>query len=424
MRTLYLCYFGLREPLVQTQVLPYLRELRKRGIEVFLLTFESGHPRPWTPEETSHWREMLREQGIEWHARTYHKWPSVPATLYDILLGGISAARLARRDQIDIFHARAHMAMAMALIAGWLGRGKSIFDFRGLVADEYVDAGIWSASSPVYSIFKAFERFALRRADQIVVLTEKMKTLLIEREAIPLQRIEVIPCCTDLSLYRSRTEETLAKSPFIVVYAGSITGLYLFQEMAELFLSIKERWPDAVFQILTASAHDWARRRLIDLGLDETAFEILRVQPKEIPDYLSRASVGISFRKATFSQTAASPTKIPEYLAAGLPVISNAGIGDTDDMIRSNRIGLVLSELTSDSYNKAVFDLQDLLSDTSLSGRCRETALTHFDLHTIGGTRYAMVYEKLQASYPAPRYAAHSQPASAESPDIELSKEG
>jgi glycosyltransferase involved in cell wall biosynthesis len=424
MRTLYLCYFGLREPLVQTQVLPYLRELRKRGVEVFLLTFESDHPRPWSEDEESRWRDTLREQGIEWQTRAYHKWPSVPATFYDILLGGITAARIARRREIRIFHARAHLAMAMAVIAGWLTRGKTIFDFRGLVADEYVDAGIWKASSPVYRIFKAFERFALRRADQIVVLTEKMQTLLIEREAIPTQRIEVIPCCTDMSRYRPRTKETRSHSPFIVVYAGSVTGLYLFQEMAELFLSIKKQWPDAVFQILTASSPDWPRRKLIELGLKEQAFEILSVQPEDIPKYLSHASVGLSFRKATYSQTAASPTKIPEYLAAGLPVISNAGIGDTDDMIRANRIGLVLSDLTADSYNKAAFELQSLLSDTSLSARCRETASTQFDLHTIGGTRYEKVYKKLQASCLAPPYAGQPQPTSIESPDVEFSKEG
>jgi hypothetical protein len=39
-KTLYLCYFWINEPLVQTQVLPYLREIRKGGTEVSLLTFE------------------------------------------------------------------------------------------------------------------------------------------------------------------------------------------------------------------------------------------------------------------------------------------------------------------------------------------------------------------------------------------------
>ena len=51
MRTLYLCYFGLREPLVQTQVLPYLRQLAGQGIGVCLLTFEPGGKDRWPEEE-------------------------------------------------------------------------------------------------------------------------------------------------------------------------------------------------------------------------------------------------------------------------------------------------------------------------------------------------------------------------------------
>src|SRR5437764_999195 len=38
--TLYVCYFGIREPLVQTQVLPYLRQLQSENLRVSLLTFE------------------------------------------------------------------------------------------------------------------------------------------------------------------------------------------------------------------------------------------------------------------------------------------------------------------------------------------------------------------------------------------------
>jgi hypothetical protein len=37
LHTLYLCYFWLNEPLVQTQVLPYLRQLQKDGIKVSLM---------------------------------------------------------------------------------------------------------------------------------------------------------------------------------------------------------------------------------------------------------------------------------------------------------------------------------------------------------------------------------------------------
>ena len=53
-RSLHICYFGLREPLVQTQVLPYLRELAGSGVAMSLLTFERERF-----DETA-WREQLR----------------------------------------------------------------------------------------------------------------------------------------------------------------------------------------------------------------------------------------------------------------------------------------------------------------------------------------------------------------------------
>src|SRR5262249_23467919 len=130
---------------------------------------------------------------------------------------------------------------------------------------------------------------------------------------------------------------------FTLIYAGSVTGLYLLEEMGRFFLSLRTIKPDAFLQILTSSDHQRAITTLLRLGLDRRDFEVTSVSPDDVPRYLQSASAGLSFRKATFSQTAASPTKIPEYLAAGIPVISNAGIGDTDQILLSNRVGIVIS---------------------------------------------------------------------------------
>ncbi len=39
-RVLFISYNGMLEPLGQTQVIPYLRELAKRGVKFTLLSFE------------------------------------------------------------------------------------------------------------------------------------------------------------------------------------------------------------------------------------------------------------------------------------------------------------------------------------------------------------------------------------------------
>ena len=94
---LYVCYLGVDEPLVATQVLPYVRALSARGYDMHLLTFETARAGCGRPCGVS---DALRAQGITWHALRYHRWPSLPATLYDIARGALSSLphRAASRD--------------------------------------------------------------------------------------------------------------------------------------------------------------------------------------------------------------------------------------------------------------------------------------------------------------------------------------
>jgi glycosyltransferase involved in cell wall biosynthesis len=399
MRTLYLCYFGLREPLTQTQVLPYLRELSRNRIVTRLLTFEPGLPHSWSDEESHAWRDRLREDGIEWEALAYHKKPSALATLYDILVGTLVATKLARREKIKVLHARAHIPLVMALFARRFCGAKIIFDIRGLVADEYVDAGIWKNTGPVYRTIKWIERIGIARAEQLVVLTERMSAWLVEEMKADPAKIEVIPCCADFSRFNGKSPGSLAEpgagDRFEVVYAGSVTGLYLLEEMGRFFLTLRERRPNAYLRILTASPAARASEMLSHLGLGKEDYWIGAVPPSEIPAYLRRAKVGLSFRKPTFSQIAASPTKVPEYLAAGIPVVSNAGIGDTDRTLLDDRVGIVVRDFRRDAYDEAVGALLELLDDADLAARCRRSAYERFDLEKVGAERYRRLYRRL-----------------------------
>lgn len=392
MRTLYLCYFGLGEPLVQTQVLPYLRQLARQGVGVGLLTFEPDLRSRWIEQELQTVAAELKQQGIEWHYLPYHKTPSVPATVYDILRGAWLAARLARSRSFQTFHARAHVPLAMALLAKLFVRAKLIFDLRGLMAEEYVDAGVWSNNSLPFRAVKRLEQAGLERADRIVVLTERLRDWLTAEGAAPAGAIQVIPCCVDLSGYSANS---IRSERFEVAYAGSVTGLYLLEEMARFFASVRALEPRALLRILTTSPPTEAERILTRAGLDQDHFWIGRVPADQVPRYLSAARVGISFRKPTFSQIAASPTKIPEYLAAGLPVVSNSGIGDTDQLLVGNRIGVIVSEFTTEAYARAASAAIRMAHDPEVSNRCREAARKYFDLEAVGGVRYGNIYRQL-----------------------------
>jgi glycosyltransferase involved in cell wall biosynthesis len=396
MRTLYICYFGLREPLVQTQVLPYLRQVAKGGIEVSMLTFEPDQRRAWPREEIERWSARLGRDGIRWLSLPYHKRPSVPATLYDIVAGARLAARLVRREGVEVIHARSHVPMAMALMAQQWTRCRLVFDIRGLMAEEYADAGIWKEGSPPFRSIKSIERLGIKRADQLVVLTRRMRDWLVEKGLKEAESIEVIPCCVDFARFEEEEGEPSVADRFEVVYAGSVTGLYLLEEMGRFFLELREQEPRALLRILTKSSAAETVATLRRVGLDDKDFWVGAVSPADVPAYLRRARLGLSFRKPTFSQIAASPTKVPEYLAAGLPVVCNAGIGDTDELLVTERVGVVVEGFDREAYREAARAALALGHDESARTRAIAAAHRHFDLVKVGGAGYLSVYRRIE----------------------------
>ena len=384
-KSLYICYFGLREPLVQTQVLPYLRELAKSGVAIFLLTFE---PERW---DDAQMREQLRADGIEWFASKYHKRPTVPATLFDVLAGALRAIRIVRRNDIGIIHARSHVPALMGAIAKRFTRAKLLFDVRGLMADEYVESGNWRAGGWLFRLAKRVERFLLRNSDAFVVLTEKVRAELFASEA---KSLEVIPCCIDPVRFVSAEREQMHER-IVIVYVGALGNTYLPREMAEFFAAAKAADARVFPLILTQSRPEIIREHLAACGFQPSDYQIGFATAAELPSYLASSDIAISFVRPGRSRIAASPTKFAEYLAAGLPVISTRGIGDLDAQIENARVGVLLDGLDRDSYRHAFEAVQALRRDDELPRRCRALAVSEYDLHTVGGVRYARLYARL-----------------------------
>ncbi|PYS67116.1 MAG: hypothetical protein DMF69_24045, partial [Acidobacteria bacterium] len=174
-RSLFISYNGMLEALGQTQVIPYLRELAKRGVNVTLLSFEK--PRAYSEagrEECRQLREKLTTSGIEWHWLPYHQSPSLPATAYDVLAGRRYAKQLVEQNRIELVHSRGHIPGAIALPLKKHAPVKTIFDLRGLMAEEYVDAEHWRKGGLPYRITKTTERRIFATTDAVVTLTERI----------------------------------------------------------------------------------------------------------------------------------------------------------------------------------------------------------------------------------------------------------
>lgn len=403
-RVLFISYNGMLDPLGQSQVIPYLRELAKRGVRFTLLSFERA--KAFTPEgiaQREQLYEKLKTQGIEWHWLRYHQRPSVPATIYDVLAGLRYASKLVKRNGIEMVHARGHIPATIALGLKKRFGTKMIFDVRGLMAEEYVDAEHWREGGIPYRITKATERRILASTDAVVTLTERIWPIIREWEGLRGRSVhhEVIPCCVDLSLFRFSEEERARRRAelglgdrFTLVYSGSLDGWYLTEKMVDFFAAVLKSRNDAHLLWLTTGSHDRVRQLMSSRNVGAGSFSVLSIASSAVPSYLAAADAGLAFIKRCVSKIASSPTKNGEYLACGLPLIINAGVGDSDALINNWKAGVLIEDFTDEEYAAAGRRIEEMVARPEARKTARAVAEQLFDLEKIGLIRYAKLYEK------------------------------
>jgi glycosyltransferase involved in cell wall biosynthesis len=399
---LYICYYNITEPLVRTQVVAYLRELAASGFQIHLLTFELNG---LTRDKRRRIRDELAGVGIEWHYLRYHKRPSLAATLYDILAGTLVAMRICKRHGVRLVHARSYVPAAMALMLKRLLGCLVLFDVRGLLPDEYRDAGQWSTDDVKYKLTKRMERVFFRRADAFVVLTNRIKAELTRTGSLLENRgheAQVIPCCVDTDQFDVSPDERAScrrergwTNRKVLTYLGKLGTWYLAEEMAQFFAVAREVIPDVFFQVFTQSDHEPIERALRAHNIPTRDYNISFVPPEQVPLVLSASDAGISFIRRCYSKLSSSPTKVGEYLAAGLPVVANSGIGDCDEILTGNRLGVVLRDFSDAEYRRAAEELRTVIEDRSAHARCREFAGRELSLAKVGGPRYVALYQRL-----------------------------
>lgn len=407
-RVLYISYNGMLDPLGQSQVLPYLRELAARGVRFTLLSFERA--KAFDADGTNRCRELralLATENIEWHWLRYHQSPSLPATVFDVMAGTRYAAGLVKRNQIEMVHARAQIAATIALKLKKRFGIKLIFDVRGLMAEEYVDAGHWRKNNVPYRLTKTMEGRALAAADGVVTLTERIWPVIKSWPGLAKRTVvhEVVPCCADLELFKfseedrqRRRKELGVGDRFVVVYSGSIDGWYLTEQMADFFAEFLRHREDAHFLWLIPSGHERVQNLMKERDITPDRFTIRGVGSQDVASYLSASDAGLAFIKPCFSKLASSPTKTAEYLACGLPLIINAGIGDSDSLVTEEKAGVLIHDLDQSGYAKAADEIERVAGSPETRCRMREVAARLFDLRTVGIERYARLYERVLAA--------------------------
>lgn len=374
----------------QSQILSYLQPL-SREFPCKLISFEKAEMATGPSFVVT--RKRLRRQGVAWLPFRYHRRPPVLAQGLDILRVGMALAGANLLGRIGFFHARSYPPALMALIGRIPRRRPLLFDMRGFWPEERISAGLWRAGGWLYCLVKGWERVFLRKADRIVVLTEAAKTTLAKR-GIPRAKISVIPTCVDLAKFKMPSGKVLRSRAPWLCFSGNCKTWYLRDEMIRTAGRLMKAFPASRLQILTREHPESLRRDLASWGIPSARVRVLAASFGEMPRLLARADLGIFFIRRDPAAPGRAAIKLAEFLACGVPVLINAGIGDSDRIVAGTRTGLVLPEATPAELEKNVPALRRLLRDPQTPRRCRIAAKKYFDLQD-GIQSYRRLYREL-----------------------------
>ena len=396
----------MTDPLGQSQVLPYLCGLSKKGFEFDLISFEK-------PDKYSLHSALIericKENNITWHPQKYTKKPPVLSTIYDLLKMKRLANELHQQKKFDAVHCRSYIPAIAGRSLKLKYELPFIFDMRGFWVDERVEGKIWNLKNPafnlIYKYFKKLEIKLFSSANYIISLTNAAIPEINKIRGESKNNISVIPCCVDdnhfnyNSVSHDKTNELKAalgftKDDFILTYLGSISTWYMPDKMLDFFKVLKSKKSNAKFLFITQEnpqlIKDLANSRNIELS--DLIFK--PANRNELPALLSVSDATVYFITPSFSKIASSPTKKAELLCMGIPTICNDGVGDTSKIMEENKSGFVCRNFDTAEYNNAIEFLITSLNNVNEKSRLRSIGQKEFSLAS-GIEKYYLAYQRL-----------------------------
>ena len=391
-RVLYLSYDGMLEPLGQSQVLRYMENLRE-SVLYTLISYEK--PRFWENRKSvDAVRRYMEHIGVQWYPLRYHHRPTLFATLWDLLRGFWIGLWLIRKHRIQIIHARSYV---MGTLAWWLSSVTGIpwiFDIRGFWVDERVDAGLLSRDSTLYRLLKALERRLFQRSHAVVSLTQKGLDLLHSFDWYPRSKPErMIPTCVDLMRFQPKKKATNVER-IVLGYVGTTGGWYLFDPVLRLVKWLQEKHGNVLFWVVTRDDSALLWKAIQRSKIEESRVRIEARSFEEVPEVIQNFDASAFFLKPAFSKQASAPTRFAELMASGVPVVTNAGYGDLEQLITAYHVGVVVRDFSDTALQQAADELLELLKDPHLSHRCRALAEERFSV-SAGAREYFSLYREL-----------------------------
>jgi glycosyltransferase involved in cell wall biosynthesis len=401
---LYFTIDGVLEPIGQSQVLKPILELAARGVPYVLVSLERSADLS-DGDRLTQTQALLSAAGVTWHWGKYRQSPGLIGVMGNLVRLWRIGARAAARHPITLYHARGPVPAALAR---FLPRRPLLFDFRGYVIDERIDAGRWFHNKLLLRVARRVERWVFDRAVAAVSLTELAASDVRAGRFGPWpdsKPVVVIPTCVDFDLFALPRNSGVIphdiaqrlEGRLVVGFIGSLNASYRVSEALTLFAHLKRRRADAHLLGLTRQLEP-LRVLLREHGVADGDFTLCAADPRSMPAWLSHVDWGLHLLEQTEAKRASMPTKLAEFFASGVRPVHFGCNEEVTEWVERAGSGVVLASTQMAELERAAQIVAEAEREPEDLDRARRVTRSHFDLHS-GVDRYEALLRGLYPSF-------------------------
>jgi len=281
--------------------------------------------------------------------KTFHK--NVPYRILhrsDVLQFYRTINQLSRETRVCVIHAHNLYSAALALSGRWRYGYRVVLDYHGRIPEEYVFLGKGGQTSR--RLLEILERWCVRHSDHIIAVSSKLAEYLVRRYRIKPEKVSVVPCCADESIFKwddARREAVRQRlqlsNKFVCTHLGSFFEWYDPDRIIGVFQQIQNR-TDSHLLVITGDSEKAAG--FLSTRLPANTFTVRRAAHDEVPGLLNASDLGLLLLRSSPNIKTSSPAKFAEYLNSGLPVLITPEVGDFSDLVAAEGVGTVVDTMS------------------------------------------------------------------------------
>lgn len=276
---------------------------------------------------------------------------------------------------------------------GWMGYGGVIasrwmriplvIELNGNIIKEIEVQGF--QLSPIqWKISRWLTFMTFDRANSVIVVSERLKYLLVNELHLSDEKIKVVINGADLALFSQHFDEGHIREKYnlhskdIITYVGSFQPWHGIDLLIASYKLILRQYPQSELILIGdgASKQD-IQKQIANLGMKDNVNMLGRLSQKEVAEVLSISDIAVIPYPYENSDIVGTPLKLIEYMAAGKAIV--ASTMPIHEIIVDMETGLRVPPANAEALSSATCRL---LADPQLRSKLGENAQQESQAHS------------------------------------------